>query len=125
MDENLLQIEQIRARESIQHSIWNFPEVLAKDLNCEHGLDQKRLILPPHFMSCWEPIEVDISSCFSWLDVWRKIDEHIGARVEDYEQFSPLSCYIEDFAVGSLLGSTDPEFEPEPQNLYVLLERGG
>ena len=125
MDRDLSQIEQIAAREGILHSFWNFPEVLAKDLKGEHGLDQMRLILPPHFMSCWEPIEVDISSCFSWLDVWKKIDEQIGARVEDYEQFSPLSCYIEDFTVGSLLGSSDSEFEPEPHSLYVLLERGG
>ena len=78
MDENFLQIEQIRAREGILHSIWNFLEIPAKDLQKEHGLDQTHLILPPHFMSCWEPIDVDISSCFSWLDVWKKIDEEIG-----------------------------------------------
>ena len=76
-------------------------------------------------MSCWGPIDVDISSCFSWLDVWKKIDEEIGNKVEDYERFSPLSCYIEDFTVGSLLEPNDFEFEPEPHNLYVVLERGG
>ena len=125
MEENFLQIEQIRAQENILHSIWNYPEVLAKDLNWKHGLDQMRIILPPHFMSCWEPIEVDISPCFSWLDVWKKIDEQIGTKVEDYEQFSPLSCYIEDFTVGCLLRTTFPDFEPAPHNLYVILERGG
>ncbi|MDC2963581.1 hypothetical protein OA067_01600 [Gammaproteobacteria bacterium] len=125
MDENFLQIEQIRTREGILHSIWNFLEIPAKDLPKEHGLDQTHLILPPHFMSCWEPIDVDISSCFSWLDVWKKIDEEIGNKVEDYERFSPLSCYIEDFTVGSLLKPNDLEFEPEPHNLYVVLERGG
>ena len=124
MEENFLQIEQIRAQESILHSIWNYPEVLAKDLSRKHGLDQMRIILPPHFMSCWEPIEVDISQCFSWLEVWKKIDEQIGIKVEDYEQFSPLSCYIEDFTVGRLLRTTLPDFEPAPQNLYVILERG-
>ena len=87
MDENFLQIEQIRAREGILHSIWNFLEIPAKDLHKEHGLDQTRLILPPHFMSCWEPIDVDISSCVSWLDVWKKIDGQIGKKVEDYERF--------------------------------------
>ena len=125
MDENFLQIEQIRTREGILHSIWNFLEIPAKDLHKEHGLDQTRLILPPHFMSCWEPIDVDISSCFSWLDVWKKIDGQIGKKVEDYEQFSPLSCYIEDFTVGSLLEPNDLDFQPEPHNLYVILERGG
>ena len=125
MDENFLQIEQIRAREGILHSIWNFLEIPAKDLHKEHGLDQTRLILPPHFMSCWEPIDVDISSCVSWLDVWKKIDGQIGKKVEDYERFSPLSCYIEDFTVGSLLEPNDLDFQPEPHNLYVVLERGG
>ena len=125
MDENFLQVEQIREREGILHCIWNFLEIPAKDLQKEHGLDQTHLTLPPHFMSCWGPIDVDISSCFSWLDVWKKIDEEIGNKVEDYERFSPLSCYIEDFTVGSLLEPNDFEFEPEPHNLYVVLERGG
>ena len=125
MDENFLQIEQIRTREGILHSIWNFLEIPAKDLRKEHGLDQTHLILPPHFMSCWGPIDVDITFCFSWLDVWKKIDEEIGNKVEDYERFSPLSCYIEDFRIGSLLEPNDYEFEPEPNSLYVVLERGG
>ena len=125
MDENLLQIQQIREREGIQHSTWNFPEVLAAELDQRHGLDQNHLNLPPHFMSCWEEIEVDISGCLSWLDVWKKIDEQIGAKIEDYEQFSPLSCYIEDFTVGALLSTDSPDFEPKAYDLYVVLERGG
>ena len=125
MDENLLQIQQIREREGIQHSTWNFPEVLAADLNHQHGLDQNRLSLPPHFMSCWEEIEVVISGCFSWLDVWKQIDKQIGARIEDYEQFSPLSCYIEDFTVGALLSIDAADFKPKPYSLYAVLERGG
>ena len=124
-NENALQIEQIRKREDIFHSIWNFPHVLASELALQHGLDQNVLILPPHFMSCWEPIEVLITNCVTWLDVWKKIDEEIGSKIEDYEQFSPFSCYIEDFTVGAMLFSSDSDFEPNPSALYVLLERGG
>ena len=52
-------------------------------------------------------------------------DDEIGLKVEDYEQFSPLSCYIEDFTVGATLSPSDLDFEPNPSKLYVLLERGG
>ena len=124
-NENSIQIEQIRKSENILHSIWNFPHVLASELSHQHGLDQNVLILPPHFMSRWEPIEILITNCVTWLDVWKKIDEEIGSKVEDYEQFSPLSCYIEDFTVGAMLFSPDSDFEPNPSALYVLLERGG
>ena len=126
-NENSIQIEQIRKNENILHSIWNFPHVLASELSHQHGLDQNVLILPPHFMSCWEPIEVFITNCVTWLDVWKKIDEEIGSKIEDYEQFSPLSCYIEDFTVGATLSNSDSEsdFEPNPSALYALLERGG
>ena len=124
-NENSIQIEQIRKSENILHSIWNFRHVLASELSHQHGLDQNVLILPPHFMSRWEPIEILITNCVTWLDVWKKIDEEIGSKVEDYEQFSPLSCYIEDFTVGAMLFSSDSDFEPNPSALYVLLERGG
>ena len=123
--ENALQIEQIRKKEDILHCIWNFPYVLASELSQQHGLDQNILILPPHFMSCWEPMEILITNCLTWLDVWKQIDEGIGSKVEDYELFSPLSCYIEDFTVGATLATSDSDFEPNPSALYVLLERGG
>ena len=124
-NENLMQIEQIRKSENILHSIWNFPHVLAPELSHEHGLDQNLLVLPPHFMSCWKPIEILITNCVTWLDIWKKIDDEIGLRVEDYEQFSPLSCYIEDFTVGATLSTSDPDFKQNPSALYVVLERGG
>ena len=124
-NENSTQIEQIRENENILHSTWNFPHVLASELSHQHGLDQNVLVLPPHFMSCWEPIEIPITNCVTWLDIWKKIDDEIGFKVEDYEQFSPLSCYIEDFTVGATLSASDHDFKPNPSKLYALLERGG